>query len=126
MSFELDRKLSTEDEPSLSEMVTTAIRLLRRNSRGFLLVVEAVKKIVRTHFYGHMAQGATLTVDYTAGDGETVLSGTRDSYNCYFTIVLEEEAPITGNNYNPALPNLIYIRRKNDHGKQMNDNAVAQ
>nr|CAD7460376.1 unnamed protein product [Timema tahoe] len=40
MSFELDRKLSPGDEPSLSEMVTTAIRLLRRNSRGFLLVVE--------------------------------------------------------------------------------------
>ncbi|CAG2053979.1 unnamed protein product [Timema podura] len=40
MSFELDRKLSPGDEPCLSEMVTTAIRLLRRNSRGFLLVVE--------------------------------------------------------------------------------------
>nr|CAD7257702.1 unnamed protein product [Timema shepardi] len=41
------------------------------------------------------------------------------------TVMLEEEAPTTGNNDSPALPNLIYIQRKTVHGKQKNDNAVA-
>nr|CAD7440097.1 unnamed protein product [Timema bartmani] len=50
MSFELDRKLSPGDEPSLSEMVTTAIRLLRRNSRGFLLVVEGGRIDHASHY----------------------------------------------------------------------------
>nr|CAD7401401.1 unnamed protein product [Timema poppensis] len=54
------------------------------------------------------------------------LLGTRDSDYSNFTSVMEEEAPITGNNDSPALPNFIYIRRKTDHGKQKNDNAVAQ
>nr|CAD7260571.1 unnamed protein product [Timema shepardi] len=51
--------------------------------------------------------------------------GTRDSDYCNFTTVLEKEAPITGNNDSPALPNLIYTRRKTDHGKQKNDNALS-
>nr|CAD7575415.1 unnamed protein product [Timema californicum] len=50
MSFELDRKLGPEDEPSLSEMVKTAIRLLRRNSRGFLLVVEGGRIDHASHY----------------------------------------------------------------------------
>nr|CAD7448630.1 unnamed protein product [Timema bartmani] len=54
------------------------------------------------------------------------LLGTRDSDYCNFTTVLEEEVPITGNNDSPALPNLIYIRRKSDHGKPKNDNALLQ
>nr|CAD7445706.1 unnamed protein product [Timema bartmani] len=49
---------------------------------------------------------------------------TRDLDYCHFTTVLEEESPTTGNKDSPALPNLIYIRRKTDHGKQKNDNAV--
>nr|CAD7573649.1 unnamed protein product [Timema californicum] len=54
------------------------------------------------------------------------LLGCRDSDDCNFTTVLEEKVPKTGNHDSPALPNLIYIRRKTDHGKQKNDNAVAQ
>nr|CAD7258358.1 unnamed protein product [Timema shepardi] len=50
----------------------------------------------------------------------------RESDYCNFTTVLEEEAPTTGNNDSPTLSNSIYIRRKNDHRKQKNDNAVAQ
>nr|CAD7457273.1 unnamed protein product [Timema tahoe] len=57
---------------------------------------------------------------------QMALLGTRDSDYCHFTTVLEEEAPITGNTDSPALPNLICIRRKTDHGKQKNDNAVSQ
>nr|CAD7394244.1 unnamed protein product [Timema cristinae] len=47
------------------------------------------------------------------------LLGKRDSDYCNFTTVLEEEAPITGNNDSPALSNLIYIRRKNDYGNKI-------
>ncbi|CAG2057575.1 unnamed protein product [Timema podura] len=57
---------------------------------------------------------------------DNALLGTRDSDYSHFTTVLEEEAPITGNNDIPALPNLTYIRRKTDDGKQKNDNAVSQ
>nr|CAD7256936.1 unnamed protein product [Timema shepardi] len=64
-------------------------------------------------------------IDMDVG-GEITLLGTRDSDYCNFATVLEEEDPITGNNDSPALPNLIYIRRKTDHGKQKNDNDVAQ
>lgn len=36
MQFEIDRT----DEPSLAEMTDKAIRILQRNPRGFLLLVE--------------------------------------------------------------------------------------
>nr|CAD7397209.1 unnamed protein product [Timema cristinae] len=68
----------------------------------------------------------------TIADGKRIqehlntLLGTRDSDYCNYTTVLEEEAPTTGNKDSPALPNFIYIRRNTDHGKQKNDNAVAQ
>nr|CAD7445996.1 unnamed protein product [Timema bartmani] len=41
--------------------------------------------------------------------GGVLAARTRDSDYCNFTNVLEEEAPITGNNDSLALPNLIYI-----------------
>nr|CAD7394626.1 unnamed protein product [Timema cristinae] len=71
----------------------------------------------------------TYNWEKTRDDCITFFEGTRDSDYCNFTTVLEEEAPITaitGNSDSLALPSLIYIRRKNDHEKQKNDNAVAQ
>lgn len=38
MDFEMNRK--NEEQPSLTEMTTTAIRLLNKNPRGFYLLVE--------------------------------------------------------------------------------------
>lgn len=38
MMYELDR--NNETDPSLSEMVSVAIRMLQKNSRGFFLLVE--------------------------------------------------------------------------------------
>ncbi|XP_062614831.1 alkaline phosphatase-like [Saccostrea cucullata] len=40
MSFELDRDNSTTGEPSIAEMTEKAIKILRRNSNGFFLLVE--------------------------------------------------------------------------------------
>nr|CAD7586236.1 unnamed protein product [Timema genevievae] len=57
-------------------------------------------------------EGRTNEID---GDVCFKLLGTRYLDYCHFTTVLEEEAPTTGNNDSPALPNLTYIRRMTDH-----------
>nr|CAD7449286.1 unnamed protein product [Timema bartmani] len=78
-----------------------------------------------------MARRVTQSWHATIKEGEkgrscrAQLLGIRDSDYCHFTTVLEEEAPITGNDI-PELPNLTFIRRKTDDGKQKNDNAVSQ
>lgn len=43
LSFELDKDSDSTDEPSLAEMTEKAIRILRKNPRGFFLLVEGAR-----------------------------------------------------------------------------------
>lgn len=40
MNFELDRDNSSSGEPSISEMTQKAVQILRKNPKGFFLLVE--------------------------------------------------------------------------------------
>lgn len=42
LSFELDKDSDSTEEPSLAEMTEKAIRILRKNPRGFFLLVEGM------------------------------------------------------------------------------------
>jgi alkaline phosphatase len=43
MEFETDRKQKDQIEPSLAEMTVAAIKVLKKNSRGFFLFVEGTE-----------------------------------------------------------------------------------
>ena len=40
MNYEVDRENDTAGEPSIAEMTEKAIQILRKNSRGYFLLVE--------------------------------------------------------------------------------------
>ena len=60
MAFEADR--TGLDQPSLTEMTTQAIKALRRNSRGYILVVDA-SGIDRAHHEANARRALTETVE---------------------------------------------------------------
>lgn len=62
MEFEVDRAHDTAGEPSLSEMTEKAIRLLARNPRGFVLVVEG-GKIDHAHHANNAHRALTETIE---------------------------------------------------------------
>lgn len=43
MQYEVDRDTSSNGEPSITEMVEKAIRILKKNSNGFFLLVEGLQ-----------------------------------------------------------------------------------
>ena len=55
MQFEADRKTGAGDEPSLAEMTTKAIEILKKNDDGFVLMVEA-GRIDHGHHAGNAAR----------------------------------------------------------------------
>ena len=44
MQYELDRDNTGNGEPSLTEMTSKAIKILKRNEKGFVLLVEGKVK----------------------------------------------------------------------------------
>lgn len=48
LSFELDKDNDSNDEPSLAEMTQKAIRILRKNPKGFFLLVEGILAVLNT------------------------------------------------------------------------------
>lgn len=40
MNYEVDRENDTAEEPSIAEMTEKAIQILRKNPRGYFLLVE--------------------------------------------------------------------------------------
>jgi len=62
MKFEVDRAKDTAGEPSLSEMTEKAIRILARNPRGFVLMVEG-GKIDHAHHGNNAYRALTETIE---------------------------------------------------------------
>lgn len=65
LSFELDKDSDSTEEPSLAEMTEKAIRILRKNPRGFFLLVEGMPqhRIESATFYLILAK-YTLIIIY--------------------------------------------------------------
>jgi len=64
MSFEVDRVRDALDEPSLSEMTSVAIAALRRNPKGFFLMVEG-GRIDHAHHAGNAYRALAETVEFS-------------------------------------------------------------
>jgi alkaline phosphatase len=62
LAYEADRLETGDDEPSLTEMTTAAIKALQRNTRGYVLVVDA-GGIDRGHHAGNAYRALTDTVE---------------------------------------------------------------
>jgi alkaline phosphatase len=62
MEYEVDRASDTAGEPSLAELTETAIRILSRNGRGFVLTVEG-GRIDHAHHEGNAARALHETVE---------------------------------------------------------------
>jgi len=62
MAFEVDRARDAGGEPSLTEMTVKAIELLRRNPRGFVLMVEG-GRIDQGHHLGNAYRALTETIE---------------------------------------------------------------
>jgi alkaline phosphatase len=62
MQYEADREQDPGGEPSLSEMTARAIELLRRNQRGWFLMVEA-GRIDQAHHAGNAYRALTDTIE---------------------------------------------------------------
>jgi alkaline phosphatase len=64
LNYEHDRTADKEDEPSLAEMTRAAIRLLAKNDKGFVLVVEG-GRIDHAHHSGNAYRALTDTVAFS-------------------------------------------------------------
>lgn len=62
MQYEADREQDAGGEPSLSEMTARAIEILRRNQRGYFLMVEA-GRIDHAHHAGNAYRALTDTIE---------------------------------------------------------------
>lgn len=62
LAFEADRARDVGGEPSLTEMTVKAIELVRRNPRGFVLLVEA-GRIDQAHHLGNAYRALTDTIE---------------------------------------------------------------
>lgn len=62
LAFEADRARDVGGEPSLTEMTVKAIELLRRNPRGFVLLVEG-GRIDQAHHLGNAYRALTDTIE---------------------------------------------------------------
>lgn len=63
MEFEFDRSQDTGGEPSLSEMTAKAIDMLRKNKKGFFLMVEG-GRIDHGHHAGNAFRALTETIEF--------------------------------------------------------------
>jgi alkaline phosphatase len=63
LEFEYDRSRDTGGEPSLSEMTAKAIAILRRNKKGFFLMVEG-GRIDHGHHAGNAFRALTDTIEF--------------------------------------------------------------
>ena len=86
MNFEQDRKRDIAGEPSLAEMTRAAIARLRRNDKGYVLLVEG-GRIDHAHHYGNAYRALTDTValsdavraaDEMTSDQDTLILVTAD------------------------------------------------
>jgi alkaline phosphatase len=86
MRYETDRARDIAGEPSLAEMTTKAIEMLRRNSKGFFLMVEG-GRIDHAHHAGNAYRALTDTIAFSdavrvasrmAGAGDTLILVTAD------------------------------------------------
>ncbi len=64
MEYEEDRANDTGGEPALSEMTTKAIKILKKNKKGFFLLVES-GRIDHAHHAGNAQRALKDTVEFT-------------------------------------------------------------
>lgn len=105
MSFDYDRIADKEDEPSLAEMTQAAIKLLQKNEKGFLLVVEG-GRIDHAHHAGNAFRALTDTVAFSdaiaiantmTSDTDTLIIVTADhSHTMSFVGYPQRGNPILG------------------------------
>ncbi len=86
MQYEADRERDPGGEPSLSEMTARALEMLRRNKRGYFLMVEA-GRIDHAHHAGNAYRALTDTIELSravstaramTGAGDTLIIVTAD------------------------------------------------
>ena len=63
MAYEADRKRGPNGEPSLSEMTRKAIEILKKNDKGFFLMVES-GRIDHAHHAGNAYRALTETIEF--------------------------------------------------------------
>lgn len=75
LSFELDKDSDSTEEPSLAEMTEKAIRILRKNPKGFFLLVEGMPqhRIQNATFYLILAKYTFNIICYNC----TLFTGAR-------------------------------------------------
>jgi len=79
MRYETDRSRDAAGEPSLTEMTTRAIEVLRRNPKGYFLMVEG-GRIDHAHHAGNAYRALTETIAFSdAVRAASRLAGTADT-----------------------------------------------
>ncbi|GFX07810.1 membrane-bound alkaline phosphatase [Trichonephila clavipes] len=92
MAYESDRDKGVEGEPSIAQMTRRAIEVLRKNPRGYLLMVEGLKKylICNTPFKTknqekhHEKLGKKVLFPLTATAGSDVVQSRRPIFDEFF------------------------------------------
>jgi len=78
MRYEADRAQDVAGEPSLAEMTTKAIELLRGNRKGYFLMVEG-GRIDHAHHAGNAYRALTDTIAFSDAVREAVKAADRDT-----------------------------------------------
>ncbi|MCL2087756.1 MAG: alkaline phosphatase, partial [Oscillospiraceae bacterium] len=95
MSYELDRKTLTPEQPSLAEMTAKAIELLSQNEDGFFLMVEGSKVDWSSHANDPVGivsdvlafdDAVRVALNFAKSNGETMIIASTDHGNGGITI----------------------------------------
>ncbi len=116
MDFEVDR--NAQEEPSLSQMVKKSIEILRRNPKGFYLLVEA-GKIDHGHHNGKAKQAL---VDFVAFD-EAIAEGLHmtDEADTLSVVTADHSHVFTIGGYNKRGNNIFHINEQAPLGQTLGD-----
>lgn len=108
MRWEHDRERDKAGEPSLAEMTQKAIDVLRRNKRGYLLVIEA-GRIDHAHHDGNAYRALTDTI--ALSDAVAAAAARTDSKNTLIVVTADHSHVFTLAGYpkrgNPILGKVI-------------------
>jgi alkaline phosphatase len=124
MQFESDRKNDGAGEPSLADMTGLAIEILKKNEKGYFLMVEG-GRIDHAHHYGNAYRALHDTVAFS--DAVSVALKQVDLENTLIIVTADHSHVFTMGGYpirgNPILGKVIHNDR---HGEAKNDPELAK
>jgi len=122
LRFEAERKDAQRCQPSLTEMMVTALDMLERNPRGYLLMVEG-GRIDHGHHYGNAYRALTETIEFARAVG--VAADRTNPENTLIIVTADHGHTLTMGGYPTRGNDILGLTIENDdRGRPADDPAL--